>query len=166
MTKLTKRVCAQWSIHPVWSESSLSTWRNTGSLATHWAHSEDSDQTGRMPRLTWALAGHTLILLVLSCRGSLKLFYQTVMSKRCILNHPEGAMGSGSTLFACLIGAWIEQGQNTACHHCGLSFNPRCPYVAGVVVTRPRSVVFPGFSHFLQHTRTQNTNIRPSTTRL
>ena len=28
-------------IHPVWSESSLSTWRKLGSLATHWAHSED-----------------------------------------------------------------------------------------------------------------------------
>ena len=28
-------------IHSVWSESSLSTWRKLGSLATHWAHSED-----------------------------------------------------------------------------------------------------------------------------
>ena len=35
-------------IRQVWSESSLSAWRNTGSLATHWAHSEDSDQTGRI----------------------------------------------------------------------------------------------------------------------
>ena len=24
-------------------------------LATHWAHSEDADQTGRMPRLNWSL---------------------------------------------------------------------------------------------------------------
>ena len=32
--------------------------------------SEDSDQTGRMPRLIWVFTGHTLILLVLSCRGS------------------------------------------------------------------------------------------------
>ena len=38
-------------IRTVWSESSLSAWRKLGSLATHWAHSEDSDQTGRMPRL-------------------------------------------------------------------------------------------------------------------
>ena len=29
-------------IRPVWSESSLSAWRKLGSLATHWAHSEDS----------------------------------------------------------------------------------------------------------------------------
>ena len=44
-------------IHPVWSESSLSAWRKLGALATHWAHSEDSDQTGRMPAdlsLRWA----------------------------------------------------------------------------------------------------------------
>ena len=33
-------------IRPVWSVSSLSAWRNLESLATHWAHSEDSDQTG------------------------------------------------------------------------------------------------------------------------
>ena len=44
-------------IHPVWSESSLSAWRKLGSLATHWAHSEDSDQTGRMPKLIWVFAG-------------------------------------------------------------------------------------------------------------
>ena len=57
-------------IRPVWSESLLSAWRKLGSLATHWAHSEDSDQTGQMPRLIWVFAGHTLTLLVLSCRGS------------------------------------------------------------------------------------------------
>ena len=53
-------------IPPVWSESLLSTWRKLGSLATHWAHSEDSDQTGRKPRLIWVFAGCTVILLVLS----------------------------------------------------------------------------------------------------
>ena len=35
--------------------------------------SEDSDQTGRMPRLIWVFAGRTLILLILSCRGSFDL---------------------------------------------------------------------------------------------
>ena len=48
-------------IRPVWSESSLSAWRKLGSLATHWVHSEDSDQTGQMPRLIWVFAGHTAI---------------------------------------------------------------------------------------------------------
>ena len=54
-------------IRVVWSESSLSIWRNLGPLATHWAHSEDSDQpghhsdqTGRMPRLIWVFAGRTV----------------------------------------------------------------------------------------------------------
>ena len=36
---------------PCLIESSLSAWRNHGSLATHWEQSEDSDQTGWMPRL-------------------------------------------------------------------------------------------------------------------
>ena len=44
-------------IRPVWSESSLSAWCKLGPLATHWAHSKDSDQTGRMPRLIWVFAG-------------------------------------------------------------------------------------------------------------
>ena len=57
-------------IRPVWPESSLSAWRKLGSLATHWAHSEDSDQTGCMPRLTWVFAGCTATLLVLSWGGS------------------------------------------------------------------------------------------------
>ena len=57
-------------IHPVWSESSLSAWRKLGPLATHWAHSEDSDQTLRMPRLIWVFAGRTATLLVLSRGGS------------------------------------------------------------------------------------------------
>ena len=46
-------------IHPVWSKSSLSTWRKLESLAIHWAYSEDSDQTGRMPRLICVFAGRT-----------------------------------------------------------------------------------------------------------
>ena len=56
-------------IRPVWSESSLSAWRKPGPLVTYWAHSEDSDQTGRMPRLIWVFAGRIATLLVLS-RGS------------------------------------------------------------------------------------------------
>ena len=65
MTKPTK-----WPVHPaktqislgvrpVWSVSLLSAWRNNGSSATHWAHCEDSNQTGRTPRLIWVFAGRT-----------------------------------------------------------------------------------------------------------
>ena len=57
-------------IRPVWSESSLFAWRKLGYLATHWAHSEDSDQTGRMPRLICVFARRRVILLVLSWGGS------------------------------------------------------------------------------------------------
>ena len=46
-------------IRPVWSECSLSAWRKLGSLATHWPHSEDSDQTGGMIRLIWVFTGRT-----------------------------------------------------------------------------------------------------------
>ena len=66
-------------------QSSLSVWRKLGSLATHWLHNGDSDQTGRMPRLIWVFdqtrwmprliwvfAGCTVILLVLSWDGSNK----------------------------------------------------------------------------------------------
>ena len=45
-------------ICPVWSESSLSAWRNNRSSATHWAHCEDSDQTGHLPSLIRAFTGH------------------------------------------------------------------------------------------------------------
>ena len=51
---------AQRRFRSAWpSESSLSAWRKLGSLATHWAHSEDSGQTGWMSRLIWAFAGRT-----------------------------------------------------------------------------------------------------------
>ena len=60
-------------IRPVWSESSLPAWRKFGSLATPWAHSEDSGQTGRMPRPIWVFAGRTVIVLVLPWGSSVGL---------------------------------------------------------------------------------------------
>ena len=46
-------------VHP--AKTLLSAWRKLGSLATHWAHREDSDQTGQKPRhppsLIWVFAG-------------------------------------------------------------------------------------------------------------
>ena len=50
-------------------QSSLSVWRKLGSLATHWVHSEYSDQAVRMPRLIWVFAESTIIFLVLSRGG-------------------------------------------------------------------------------------------------
>ena len=60
-------------IRSAWSESSLSALRKLGSLPIHYAHSDNSDQTGRMPRLIWVFAGCTVTLLILSCRGSYAL---------------------------------------------------------------------------------------------
>ena len=87
-------------ILPVWSESSLSPWRNIKSLATHWAHSEDSDQTGHPPSLIRVFAGRTLvILLVLSCCGScvkkLKTCFITSLGE-------EGSGLCASRAFVCL----------------------------------------------------------------
>ena len=65
MTKPTKwlarpaKTQIRLSICPVWSEPSLSTWRNIGPIASHWAHGKDSDQTGWMPRLIWVFTGGT-----------------------------------------------------------------------------------------------------------
>ena len=78
--KTNKMVCApsedsdQPGIRPVWTKSSLSAGRKLGSLATHWAHSEDSDQTVRIPRLIWVFAGRTVLLLVLSWGGSNEVY--------------------------------------------------------------------------------------------
>ena len=67
-------------ICPVWSESSLCAQWVAKDLSFLHADSEDSDQTGRMPRLIWVFVGRTLILLVLSCRGSIWLFMPTYSS--------------------------------------------------------------------------------------
>ena len=42
----------KWPVHPVKTLIR----RNTGPLTTYWAHGEDSDQTGEMPRLIWDFA--------------------------------------------------------------------------------------------------------------
>ena len=63
-TQISMGIC------PVWSESSLcAQWVAKGPSFLH-ADSKDSDQTGRMPRLIWVFAGHTLTLMVLSRSGS------------------------------------------------------------------------------------------------
>ena len=53
-----------------------------------YADSEDSDQIGRMLRLIWVFAGRTLILLVLSCRGSYRVWYILILIVFLILKDP------------------------------------------------------------------------------
>ena len=63
-------------IWPVWSESSLcAQWVAKEPSFLH-ADSEDSDQTGRMPRLIWVFTGRPVILLVLSWGGSFFQYWQ------------------------------------------------------------------------------------------
>ena len=64
-------------IRPVWSESSLCAQWEAKDLSFLHADSEDSDQTGWMPRLIWVFAGRTVSLLVLSCRGSCLFLFTT-----------------------------------------------------------------------------------------
>ena len=56
----------------VWSESSLCAQWVAKDPSFPYTDIEDSDQTGRIPRLIRVFAGRKLILLVLSCRGSFK----------------------------------------------------------------------------------------------
>ena len=86
-------------IRSVWSESSLSAWRKLGSLATHWAHSEGSDQTGRMPRLIWVFARRTNHFVVFVMRWlNFILWRQTTAG--WALHYKAGTYvnGTGTTL--------------------------------------------------------------------
>ena len=71
MTKPTKWLCAQWKLRSVWApaqsdQSPLSTWRKLGSLATHWAHCEDSDAQADLS-LCWAHNHFGFVMLQLIC---------------------------------------------------------------------------------------------------
>ena len=75
MSKPTKWMCAQRRLSLAWA----STYSNqnlrcvlSGYLSTQafFMRSEDSDQTGRIPRLIWVFAGRTVILFVLTWGGS------------------------------------------------------------------------------------------------
>ena len=96
-------------IRPVWSESSLcSQWLAKNPSFLH-ADSEDSDQTGRMPRLIWVFAGHTLTLLVLSWGSSIIL--QLLWNTLSILLQVEGKWQrslqvSGRILYVKILKIW------------------------------------------------------------
>ena len=92
MTKPTKWLCAQQKtqislgIRPVWSESSLRTqWVAKDPSFLH-ADSEDSDQTGQMPRLILVFTGRTVTLLVLSWGGLISINSSIPKLSMMILN--------------------------------------------------------------------------------
>ena len=71
MTKPTKWLCVQRRLRSVWASA-----QSDHSLlylheeSSHWVHREDTDQTGRMPRLIWVFAGCTATLLLFSWGSS------------------------------------------------------------------------------------------------
>ena len=75
-------------IRPVWSESSLSAWRKFGSLATHWTHTEDSEQTWRNisvnNRIDMRFLGWTFKLTWI--KQNLPFSTESDQSLRCALN--------------------------------------------------------------------------------
>ena len=76
---------AQRRLRSAWSESSLcAQWVAKGPMFLH-AESEDSNQTGWMPRLIWVFAGRTLTLLVLSWCGSVVKSYSTVLFVKFVI---------------------------------------------------------------------------------
>ena len=94
---------------PAWSESLLSTWRKLWFVATHWVHSEDSDQTGwmprliysedsdqtgRMPRLIWVFAGHTCHFVSFVMRRLISWAQQLFKVVRSYKNNPEQNAGT------------------------------------------------------------------------
>ena len=103
-------------IRPVWSESLLSTWKHIGSLATKWAHSEDSDQAGRMPRLIWVFAGCTLTLF---CHDAAHLSSSSPFKCDCKLRSPCFVVGH----IHANCKSWAEA---KPCRH-WLSFSPPPP---------------------------------------
>ena len=79
-------------ITAVWSESSLSAWRNFTSLAIQNAPNEISDRTVRMRRLIWIFAGRTypnlrcLTLLFIHRKICLVVLYSECMEVSAVLN--------------------------------------------------------------------------------
>ena len=82
-------MCVQRRLGSAWASAQF----DQSSLCAQWvakdpsflhADSEDSDQTGRMPRLIWVSLGAHVSLLVLSCGGSFQYDYSGFF-KQCSL---------------------------------------------------------------------------------
>ena len=100
-------------IRPVWSYSSLSAWRKLGSLATQWAHSKDSDQTKRMPRLIWVFAGRTCHFVGFVMRR-LK-YFDIRYSPWQTLYHISISFWYSGVLYTCQVLEVVRNGKNSMC---------------------------------------------------
>ena len=108
MTKPTKWLCAQQRLRSAWAsvqsdQSSLSAWRKLGPLATHWAHSEDSDQTEWMPWLIWVFAGHTCHFVGFVMRRLIyymQFITSGIKNERSVTWHPSDEFSHWSVMSA------------------------------------------------------------------
>ena len=125
------KVQASLRIRPVWSDSSLcAQWVAKGPVFLH-ADSEDSDQTGRMPRLIWVFAGRTATLFVLSWGGSFILFI-TSASADVYKDHRWTASSEFGTYLLC------EQRRfRRACASAQSRQNLRCSLIQAVSQEEP-----------------------------
>ena len=89
-------LCTQRRLRSAWSESSLSTWRNLESWASHWAQSRLL--ISLLICLGWSDLGTLVILLVLSC-GSSKFGLISVLQSFNIFGVISGAVSFLTTLF-------------------------------------------------------------------
>ena len=98
-------------IRPVWPASSLSTWK-PGSLATHWAYIEDSDQTGWMPRLIWVFAGCTCHFVCFVMRWLIFLSHPGPNSSDYTFKETQKSFDPRNSSFNL---AWWRVGSRVAC---------------------------------------------------
>ena len=74
---------------PVWSESSLPAWRKLGSLATHSAYSEDSDQTGGCPGWSESsLGAQSVCWFCHEAAQTIRIYQKLNLSQQNIRGHP------------------------------------------------------------------------------
>ena len=94
-TKLVRPAKTQISlgIRPVWSEPSLCIKSVAKDPSFLHVDSEDSDQTGRMPRLIWVFAGRTATLFVLSCGAAqMGSFHSSAAQPKQLYNQEYGSI--------------------------------------------------------------------------
>ena len=74
-TKPTKWLCAQRRLRSAWASAQSNQSLRCALRTQAFMRTAKTDQTGRVPRLIWVIAGRTATLLILSCRGSFQIIF-------------------------------------------------------------------------------------------
>ena len=104
------------------------------------ADSEDTDQTGRIPRLILVFAGRTVILLVLSCRGSYKDSTDTLLClyPLCKANQWNGHQNDGAATVVNLNVSLRQQTTMSQCMRVQYTWTRSCENVAYAICEQQR----------------------------